>query len=462
MTRWLIVAICCWEAAVAMAAPKERAGDRKSFEAELDKVFDEDGLTADAAAARAAKEAPVIARKAASIEAAAADLSRAKLTLLPVIGGKATYTRLSPIEPVVIPVGGSMFVIPFLENSYAATAQVTLNVSDYFVRDPALIGGAGQAVSAARLDLKATAAGIAQQAREIYYEWLRAKLQVLVAKRQLAQVEATRTQIKALVDVQRASSADLARIDAQRAVARQLIDRLESAVTVREEQLRLLMGAKPDEDLEVGEDVREDTEVPEVGDLDELAKRALARRSELKALDAAVRAKEAQRRSEASTLVPKISAFAAVDYAKPNPRVFPQADEFKLTWVAGVQASWVINESLAANQTRNRYGAEADELRADRKTVEHQVRLEVLRAIEGVRLARRSIDTTQQGVDAAEESYRVRKDLFGANRANVVEMVDAETELSRARIAALDARIDLRIALARLAYATGDSQPRSR
>jgi outer membrane protein len=220
--------------------------------------------------------------------------------------------------------------------------------------------------------------------------------------------------------------------------------------------LRLLIGAKSDEQIAVGEDVREDIEVPEIGELDELAAKALKKRNELKALDAGIRAKEALRKSEANTLVPKVSAFAAVDYSNPNQRFFPQEDKFKLTWAAGVQATWIFNESLAANQTRNRYTAEAAELKADRKNAEHQVRLEVLRAIQAVRLARRSIDTTQQGVDAAEESYRVRKELFGASRASVVEMVDVETELLRARIAALDARIDLRIALSRLAYATGE------
>jgi outer membrane protein len=452
MTRWWLLVLCV--PALATAAPKT---DRKSFEAELDQVFADEGLTASAAASRAAKAAPIIARKAASMEAAEADLSRSKLSLLPVIAGKATYTRLSPIDDAVIPLGPmAMFVIPFFENSYVATAQVQINVSDYFVRDPALIGGAGYALDASRHDLAATSSAIGQQAREIYYEWLRAKLQIIVAKRQLAQVEATRTQIKALVDVQRASTADLARIESQQAQARQLIDRFDSAMIVREEQLRLLIGAGADEELEVGEDVREDIEVRDTGDLDKLSARALGKRSELKAINTGIKAKESQRRSEASTLVPKISAFAAVDYAKPNQRIFPSEDRFATTWVAGVQASWVINESLAANQTRNRYAAEAAELRADRKGLEHQVRLEVLRAIQGVRLAKRTIETTQQGVDAAEESYRVRKDLFGAGRASVVEMVDAETELSRSRIAALDARIDLRIALARLAYATGE------
>ena len=448
-TRWLLVVLVpAWAA----AAPKT---DRKSFEAELDQVFADEGLIAAAAATRATKEAPIIARKAASMDAAAADVSRAKLSLLPILGAKATYTRLSPVDDVVIPLGPMSFVIPFFENSYAATASMTVNVSDYFVRDPALIGGAAYAADVARYDMAATSAAVGQQAREIYYEWLRAKLQVIVAKRQLAQVETTRTQIKALVDVQRASTADLMRVEAQHAQARQLIDKFDSAAIIREEQLRLLIGAG-EEELAVGEDVREDLKVAEVEDLDVLSAKALVKRGELKAINTGIKAKESQRRSEGSTLLPKISAFAAVDYAKPNQRVFPQEDAFKLTWVAGVQASWIINESLAANQTRNRYAAETAELRADRKSTEHQVRLEVLRGIQGVRLAKRLIDTTQQGMDAAEESYRVRKDLFGANRASVVEMVDAETELSRARIASLDARIDLRIALARLAYATGE------
>src|SRR4029079_11114375 len=166
------------------------------------------------------------------------------------------------------------------------------------------------------------------------------------------------------------------------------MDQLDSGVLVREEQLRLLIGADKLEKFAVGEDVRKDIKIPEVGDLDTLAAKAVARRNEVKALDSGIRAKEAQRRSEATTLLPKLSAFAIVDYARPNPRYFPQPDEFKFTWVAGLQASWVINESLAAPSTRERYAAEADELRADRKGLEQQVRLEVLRAMEGVRLAK--------------------------------------------------------------------------
>jgi outer membrane protein len=83
------------------------------------------------------------------------------------------------------------------------------------------------------------------------------------------------------------------------------------------------------------------------------------------------------------------------------------------------------------------------------------VRTEVLATRQSVDLAQQSLATTAQGLSAAEESYRVRKELLAAERATIVELVDAETELTRARIAAIDARIDLRIALARLRHAAG-------
>ena len=152
-----------------------------------------------------------------------------------------------------------------------------------------------------------------------------------------------------------------------------------------------------------------------------------------------------------------MSAFAALDYGDPNQRVFPQKDELRATWLVGAQLSWILNDGLVAGATRARIEAEANQLRADRVDLEHEISLQVLDATQAVAIAQRAIETSREGVQAAEAGYRVRKDLFAAGRASVVEIIDVETELTRARISALDARIDLRIALAKLAYTTGDS-----
>ncbi len=53
----------------------------------------------------------------------------------------------------------------------------------------------------------------------------------------------------------------------------------------------------------------------------------------------------------------------------------------------------------------------------------------------------------------------MRQELLAADRATAVELVDAETDLTRARIAALNARVDLRVALAQLRHAIGADVP---
>ncbi len=65
--------------------------------------------------------------------------------------------------------------------------------------------------------------------------------------------------------------------------------------------------------------------------------------------------------------------------------------------------------------------------------------------------------TTARGLAAAEESHRVRQALFAEGRATSVELTDAETDLVRARLAAVDARIDAGLARVRLQTATGEA-----
>lgn len=72
-----------------------------------------------------------------------------------------------------------------------------------------------------------------------------------------------------------------------------------------------------------------------------------------------------------------------------------------------------------------------------------------------VREADFGVSTSARGLQAAEESYRIRNALFRVGRATSVELLDAEGALTRARIEAVGARIEQRIARTRLAHALG-------
>jgi outer membrane protein TolC len=226
--------------------------------------------------------------------------------------------------------------------------------------------------------------------------------------------------------------------------------------SLREEQLRLLIDAPATEPLAVGEDIRVDIAVPASGSLDELMKVANQQRVEFKVLDEGIKAKDKQREAELANQLPRLTAFGVMDYADPNPRVFPQSNTFTFTWSVGVRLNWTLNDTLISRTTMNRIRAETNQIRADRENLERGTRIEVLAAQQAVSLAQHALVTSQKGLAAAEESYRVRKELLNADRATGVELVDAETDLTRARVSALNARVDLRVAMAQLTHALGN------
>ena len=63
--------------------------------------------------------------------------------------------------------------------------------------------------------------------------------------------------------------------------------------------------------------------------------------------------------------------------------------------------------------------------------------------------------TTKQALGAAEEGYRVRRELFRAGKATLVEVIDAEAELTRARLEVINALVEARIARVRFEHAVG-------
>jgi outer membrane protein len=462
MNLRISLAVLAVATSVASAQPKQPrpapapapTDDLAAFDRAVDALFVKGGLTSDQAAARAPRVSPTVAHRVAEVEAAIASATAIELNQVPQIGGNAVYTRLSPIAPVSF--GPGFPPLTFLENSYVAEASGSIALSDYIFRYPKLVDAAKHAESVAKYSRHASEVSVAEDARLAYYEWIRARLQVLVAERQWTQVRATLVQVRALAEAQRLSKADLMRIEAQDAQAEQTLDQLKYLASLREEQLRILIDAPSSEPLVIGEDIRLEIAVPAGAPLDELMRTAKQQRLEFKVLDEGIKAKEKQREAEFANEIPRLTAFGVMDYARPNPRVFPQEDKFQFTWSVGARLTWTLNDTLIARTTMDRLRAETSQIRADRENLERGTRIEVLAAEQAVALAQHSLATSQKGLAAAEESYRVRMELLRADRATGVELVDAETDLTRARVTALNARVDLRVAMAQLTHALGN------
>jgi outer membrane protein TolC len=96
---------------------------------------------------------------------------------------------------------------------------------------------------------------------------------------------------------------------------------------------------------------------------------------------------------------------------------------------------------------------------AELSALEDALRQEIGQGFEDYEAARQAMESALTGIRAAEESYRVRREQFRAGAAVATDVIDAESELRRARLELVNAAIDVRIARARLDRAVGRGQP---
>jgi outer membrane protein TolC len=205
----------------------------------------------------------------------------------------------------------------------------------------------------------------------------------------------------------------------------------------------------------IGEDIRKPVDTRTTTSLDALWAEAVSNRPELAAYRASQSAQEKSAAVERAGYAPRVDVFANAQYAKPNTRVFPIADEFQGSWDAGVQLTWTLSDIPGTSARARGADARARVTKAERDSLVDGIRLEVMSARQQVEQARIAEGTTLRGLLAAEESYRARHLLYQNGRATTVELLDAETDLTGARLDAIDARIDARVAEVRLAYAVG-------
>ena len=217
-----------------------------AFDQALDQLLGRPGgLTAEVAGARAAKASPSAERKDAEAVVAREKVREINRAIMPLVNVGASYTRLSEIDAPIIgvnPMTGEPNRLPVFFNSWHLGGDVAVPLTELLVRLPVARDSAKDGVVASELAARAARLGASADAQVIYYEWIRAQLQVAVTTQLVTQVEANLGQVQALVDVKRAAVGDLLRIQAQRSQVQLGLARIRELITIRELQLRQAMG----------------------------------------------------------------------------------------------------------------------------------------------------------------------------------------------------------------------------
>ncbi|HEY2513067.1 MAG TPA: TolC family protein [Polyangiaceae bacterium] len=394
-----------------------------------------------------------------TMRAAQGRVNAAWAAFLPRLSGTAKYTRLSTFTPPDLPLGGGVVIsgtslAPQFLDQALFQATLTVPISDYFLKIDQNYTAATHSVEAARFDVAAARATALANGKVAYYTWMNARGAVIVAVQALNDQRTHLNDARNQFQVGNASKADVLRAETSEASAELALVQAENAADLAEEQMRIALHIPAGPKLVPGEGLDEQPALFP-GDLQALTREATTVRLELKSIRA--NALSARKTSEANKAgrYPVISAFGDALYANPNPRLFPARAEFFPTWDAGIQAVWAPNDILTANGNASDYEARANALDAQAQVTLEGIQVEVTQDFQTLKAAEFSLDSTKRQLASATEAYRVARELFNNGRGTSTTLTDAEGELTNARIAALNAQVNARIARVRLEHAVG-------
>ncbi len=436
-----------------------------SLEAKLASMQTGNGLTADEAAKRALVNNVDVTAKQKSVDAADAQRDETKSRFIPKLDLMARYTRISDIKTISIPFGDitvtNKQLSPVVFNNYTLQATLTIPLSDYVLRLSNSMAQANHNKSSAKFDELATRLSVARDARVYYYQWIRAQGANYVAQQALEAARGHAQDAKNAFDAGLVSRADVLRTVSQEKSAELTVAHWINEVSMATEQLRVIMNEPSRNNYEIGENILAELpaySVPLTPDTG--YGEALEHRVEMKQLGES----ESALREEAATAragnYPRLDAQGNAVYANPNSRYFPATKEWNPSWDASLILSWTPTAIFGATAQAKTSEAHADEVAAKKGALKNGLRLEVNQAMNALAEANFGIEVSREGLVAAEENYRVRRELYRAGKATIVEVTDSETELTRSRLDVVNANVDLRIARVALNHALGrDTAP---
>lgn len=449
-------------ATAAPAAPAAAPSAKAETDLDLGAALRSGGeqLDAQTASSRAVAASVDIARARATTEQARQAASQAFVAVYPRLDLEASYTRLSEHEPADIAQGTVMtpgaatstFDIEGIEaisDIYVLQARLTVPLSELFLEVLPRYEAAERLTAVQALREVAERQSVALRAKQAYYEYARARASKLIAEAALAQNQAQLRDVQALVRGGALARVEEMRADAQVAASRVALARAEGNVAVAQTALRVLLGVPGDGDFAINEDLTQPLPAP-TSTKAQLLEAALANRSELKATRAMLEVHQSTLDAENGAKLPKLNLTGLAELSNPNQRVDPFTSELNGSWQVGAVLSWSPNDFFVADKRANRVAADRAVTETDIRLLELALRGEVDQAYEDLVASQEAQVQAQSGITAAEETYRVRREQFRAGSVVATEVIQAETELRRARLELVSAAIDARIAAARL------------
>ncbi len=312
-------------------------------------------LTLDAAIARGLEASHRLAAMTARADASEARVRGREAAVRPQVSVLGGYTRTNHIDAfgIALPSGAFNVIYPDVPDNYRARLDLAWPIYTAGRAD-ALERAAKAEAAAAVGERDATREDLRLEITRAYWALVTARATVGVLEDGLRLADAHLTDVKNRQAVGLVPPNDVLSAEAARAREQvQLIDarnRADAAAT----DLRRLVGLRPDTPVEPEQALTPASAPAEP--VPALVEAAKAARPDRLAIARHIDAAAAVREASAAAARPQIAVTGGVDYARPNPRIFPRAAEFNSSWDVGVNGL-VVRLGRRARGGRRRRGA---------------------------------------------------------------------------------------------------------
>jgi outer membrane protein len=380
-------------------------------------------------------------------EGALAAIDSRRAAERPTLAVSGGYTRTNHVDEFGVPQpdGNLRIIYPDIPDNYFTRAALQW---------PIYTGGRTDAlVRAARAEAQASAADVAVAQADLRLEVVRAYWALVTAtdavrvvEEGLSRAEAHLRDVRSRFDNGLIPPNEVSAVEAQH--ARQQLQLIEARNQQRSvlEDLRRLTGV--DDTIVPIERLSAPTssQTPATG---------TAQRAEVVALEARIAAADERVVLVAAGRKPSLSFTSAVDYANPNPRIFPRSDRWQTSWELGVTASWIVFDGGRIDAESAEAAAASRALRARQLEVQSLIATEVRQRQLDLDSARAALEAVTVAVNSATEARRVVNERFTVGVATSTEVLDAQVVLLQSELDRTRALANIRLAEARLARALG-------
>ena len=411
-------------------------------------------LTLDDAQTRAVQASHRLAEAQAREAVAQAVVAARQAAERPIVSVGAGYTRTNHVLEFSVPGPGgvSRVLYPDVPDNYRTRLDLQW---------PIYTGGRTDALErAARAEASAVAAEVAVGRADLRLEVARAFWAVVTGRAAVAVLEQGVSRAQAHVaDVRERLNAGLvppnetASAEAQESRARMLLIEARNQRDVASADLARLIGAELAQPIEPAASL--DAAPPAGIQVDALVAAARSARSERTILERRIDAAQEQRAAAAAGRLPTVALAGGVDYARPNPRIFPRADRWDDSWDLGVTVNWAFWDGGRATADVAQAIGLTDAARRRQAEFDSVLAVEVRQRVLEIDSGRAAVAAASDAVRAAAEARRVVTERYRAGVATQSEVLDADLALLQSELDRTRALAAIKVAEARLARTVG-------